>query len=89
MNTMQQFERLALEQMDALYTKAIGLAKDMVEAEALVQETYLKAFQKFYQFDSRDNFDDWLFRILYEVTHKSRENSKLKNNADRFEVNRY
>lgn len=68
----QDFEKLALEQLDTVYRVARRLARDPNRAEDLVQETYLRALR------SRDSFDlqqfgirPWLLRILYNV-HLSR-----------------
>lgn len=68
----QEFEKLALEQLDTVYRVARRLARDPNRAEDLVQETYLRALR------SRDSFDlqqfgirPWLLRILYNV-HLSR-----------------
>jgi len=61
----EQFEKLALEQMDTLYRVAGRLTRDADRAADLVQETYLRAFR------SRDAFDlqehgirPWLLRIM-------------------------
>jgi RNA polymerase sigma-70 factor (ECF subfamily) len=60
-----QFEKLALEQMDTLYRVAGRLTRDPERAGDLVQETFLRAFR------SRDAFDlqehgirPWLLRIM-------------------------
>jgi RNA polymerase sigma-70 factor (ECF subfamily) len=61
----EQFEKLALEQMDMLYRVAGRLTRDSDRAADLVQETYLRAFR------SRDAFElqehgirPWLLRIM-------------------------
>ena len=50
--------------MDALYRVALRLAQNRSEAEDLVQETYLKAYQHFDQFDPGTNCRAWLLTIL-------------------------
>ncbi len=67
----QEFERLAMEQLDAIYRMARRLTRDENRTDDLVQETYLRAA-------ARDNFDlqqfgmkPWLLRILYNL-HLSR-----------------
>jgi len=40
-----EFERVALPHLSHLYTAAFYLTKDKTEAEELVQQTYLRAFQ--------------------------------------------
>jgi RNA polymerase sigma-70 factor (ECF subfamily) len=67
-----EFEKLALEQMDTLYRVAGRLTRDADRAADLVQETYLRAFR------SRDAFElqehgirPWLLRIMRNL-HLSR-----------------
>lgn len=59
-----QFAELALPLMDQLFSTALSMTRNRLDAEDLVQETYLKAFRYFYQFKSGTNFRAWLFRIL-------------------------
>lgn len=40
------------------------LTRDPVEAQDLVQETYLKAYRFFHRFESRTNIKAWLFTLL-------------------------
>ena len=61
----EQFEKLALEEMDTLYRVAGRLTRNPERAGDLVQETYLRAFR------SRDAFElqehgirPWLLRIM-------------------------
>jgi RNA polymerase sigma-70 factor, ECF subfamily len=58
------FEDLALPLFDQLYNFAHWLTQDRVEAEDLVQETYVKALRGFASFQAGTNFRAWMFRIL-------------------------
>ena len=67
-----EFEKLALDQMDTLYRVARRLTRDPEAASDLVQETYLRAFR------ARDSFElkefgirPWLLRIMQNL-HFSR-----------------
>ncbi|TDI79900.1 MAG: sigma-70 family RNA polymerase sigma factor [Caldithrix sp.] len=61
---LQQFEPLTLPLMNRLYSAALRMTRDQLDAEDLVQNTYLKAFRFFHQFEPGTNFQAWIFRIL-------------------------
>jgi RNA polymerase sigma-70 factor (ECF subfamily) len=54
----------ALHHLDGLYNLARWLARDPVEAEDLVQETYLRALRGARQFQAGTNLRAWLFQIM-------------------------
>lgn len=58
------FHREALPHASALYGSALRLTRQPGEAEDLVQETFLKAYKAFDQFEPGTNCKAWLFRIL-------------------------
>jgi RNA polymerase sigma-70 factor (ECF subfamily) len=59
-----QFEQQMLPHLDALYRAATSMTKNTGDAEDLVQDTYMRAFQFFDQFQGGTNARAWLFRIL-------------------------
>ena len=59
-----RFERDALVFMDQLYAAALRYTKNPEDARDLVQDTYLKAFNSFHQFEEGSNLRAWLYRIL-------------------------
>src|SRR5688500_18997052 len=70
--SQQQFERLALEQMDTVYRVARRLTRREDRAEDLVQETYLRAIKAKDSFNLEEyGIRPWLLRILYNL-HVSR-----------------
>lgn len=69
-----QFERLALEQLDALHRMAMQISRRPDEADDLVQETYLRALK------AADRFEDqglgvrpWMYRILFNTFYTKRK----------------
>jgi RNA polymerase sigma-70 factor (ECF subfamily) len=57
------FEAEAMPNVHALYASALRLTRNGADAEDLVQETFLKAFRAFDQFEPGTNCKAWLFRI--------------------------
>lgn len=70
--TPSSFEELALPLLPSLYNVARWLTADSVEAEDLVQETFLKALRGFGGFEPGTNFRAWIFRILRNTYLTSR-----------------
>ncbi len=60
-----RFEAVALDHVDGLYNAAMHLTRNKLDAEDLVQETYLKAYRFFDRFQPGTNFRAWIFKILY------------------------
>lgn len=74
----REFEQEALRHRDHLYRRALGLCRNTVDAEDLVQETYLRAFRFSDQFTPGTNCRAWLLTILRHtflgrVTRDARE----------------
>ncbi|WP_048760897.1 sigma-70 family RNA polymerase sigma factor [Corynebacterium vitaeruminis] len=60
----QRFERDAMPLLDQLYGAALRMTRNPADAEDLVQETYIKAFQGFRSYKPGTNLKAWLYRIL-------------------------
>ena len=53
--------------LDALYRNALRLTGNSNDAEDLLQDTYLRAYRFFYQYQPGTNATAWLFRIMNPV----------------------
>ena len=62
-----QFEREALASLDALYSFALKLSRSRDDAEDLVNDTMLRALERWEQYRLGSNIRAWLFTILYHV----------------------
>jgi RNA polymerase sigma-70 factor (ECF subfamily) len=60
----RDFEREALPHAGALYGTAVRLTRNERDAEDLVQDTLLRAYQYFGKFEAGSNCKAWLFKIL-------------------------
>ncbi|PYM17216.1 MAG: hypothetical protein DMD81_09915 [Candidatus Rokuibacteriota bacterium] len=63
----EEFERVALVHLDALYRVALGLTRNRADAEDIVQDAFLRAFRSFHRFNPGTNCRAWLFTILRNV----------------------
>jgi RNA polymerase sigma-70 factor (ECF subfamily) len=60
----KEFERVAVPHMDLLFSYAMRITNNEEDAQDLLQETYLKAFRFWEQFEKGTNLKAWLFRIM-------------------------
>ncbi|MEO7121663.1 MAG: sigma-70 family RNA polymerase sigma factor [Lacisediminihabitans sp.] len=58
------FEEQAIPFMDQLYAAAMRMTRNPSDAADLVQDTFVKAFAAFGQFQQGTNLKAWLYRIL-------------------------
>lgn len=61
------FEKEMNPHLDALYRNAMRLTGNANDAEDLLQDTYLRAFRFFHQYQVGTNAKAWLFRIMNTV----------------------
>ncbi|HET8770842.1 MAG TPA: sigma-70 family RNA polymerase sigma factor [Gemmatimonadaceae bacterium] len=72
------FDVEAMAQLDALYSFALKLTRAREDAEDLVSDTMLRAFQRWEQYRLGTNIRAWLFTILYHafVSRKRRVDAR-------------
>jgi RNA polymerase sigma-70 factor, ECF subfamily len=59
-----RFEAEALPLLPGMYSTAFRLTRNASDAEDLIQETFLRAFRGFHQFQEGTNLKAWLYRIM-------------------------
>ena len=78
----------AMPLMNQLFGAALGMTRNRADAEDLVQETYLKAYQKFHQYKPGTNIKAWLYRILtntYITSYRKAQRSPKRASTDTIE----
>lgn len=61
---LERFEQEALPLADTLYGGALRMTRNPADAADLVQETFLRAFRSWRQFEPGTNLKAWMYRIL-------------------------
>jgi RNA polymerase sigma-70 factor (ECF subfamily) len=52
---------------DRIYRLAVGLLEDEAEAEGVVQDAFMRLFEKLDQFEGRSKLGTWLYRVAYNL----------------------
>ena len=74
----ESFARDALPWMDDVYRFALSLTRDPVDAQDIVQETYLRAYRSWHTFEPGSDARRWLFTICRNAFLRSRQHSRLE-----------
>jgi len=82
----QKFKKLTYPHMKLLYNVALKYSGNKFDAEDIVQETYLMAFNKFHQLKEPSKCKPWLLRILRNNFLK---NCQKSNSRQRLEQGEY
>jgi RNA polymerase sigma-70 factor (ECF subfamily) len=83
-----RFEQDALPFIDQLYSAALRMTRNPADAEDLVQETFVKAFSAFHQFEPGTNLKAWLYRILtnsYINSYRKRQRQPQQSPTEQIE----
>jgi RNA polymerase sigma-70 factor, ECF subfamily len=84
----ERFERTALPYLDQLYSAALRMTRNPADAEDLVQDTFVKAFGAFHQFQEGTNLKAWLYRILTNTfinSYRKKQREPLQADSDNVE----
>ena len=82
------FEEQALPYMDQLYAAALRMTRNPADAQDLVQETFVKAYAAFRQFQQGTNLKAWLYRILTNTfinTYRKKQREPYQGAIDELE----
>jgi RNA polymerase sigma-70 factor (ECF subfamily) len=82
------FEEQALPFIDQLYAAAMRMTRNPSDAQDLVQETFVKAFAAFTQFQQGTNLKAWLYRILTNTfinTYRKKQREPYQGTIDELE----
>jgi RNA polymerase sigma-70 factor (ECF subfamily) len=82
------FEEQALQYMDQLYAAAMRMTRNPSDAADLVQETFVKAYQAFGQFQQGTNLKAWLYRIQTNTfinTYRKNQRNPYQGTIDELE----
>jgi RNA polymerase sigma-70 factor (ECF subfamily) len=73
-----QFCELVRRHQQALMRVSLRMTKDLSQAEDVVQEAFVKAFEKLHSFEGRSSFKSWLFQIAINTAK-----NKLRSGGNR------
>ena len=78
----KNFEARAIHFKNQIYGAALRMTKHPLDAEDLVQDTYLRAYRFFHRFEPGTNMHAWMSRILTNhfitnYNHKKREPARV------------
>lgn len=84
------FETEAMPHMNLLLNYAYKMTFNKLDADDLLQETYLRAFRFFHKFEKGTNCKAWLFRIMKNLfINKYRKNQKEPGKVDYGEIENF
>lgn len=82
------FEEQAMPFIDQLYAAAMRMTRNPSDAQDLVQDTFVKAFAAFAQFEQGTNLKAWLYRILTNTfinTYRKKQREPYQGTIDDLE----
>lgn len=85
-----EFEKEAIPHMSLLRNYANKITMNELDADDLLQETYMRAFRFFNKFEKGTNCKAWLFRIMKNLfINNYRKNQKTPNKVDYDEIENF
>jgi RNA polymerase sigma-70 factor (ECF subfamily) len=85
-----EFEKEAMPHMNLLQNYAYKMCGNELDADDLVQDTYLRAYRFFHKFEKGTNCKAWLFRIMKNLfINNYRKSQKQPNKVDYDEIENF
>ena len=89
-NLTEEFKRDALPHIGILRNYAYKMTGNELDADDLLQETFLRAFRFFHKFEKGTNCKAWLFRIMKNLfINNYRKNQKSPGKVDYEEIENF
>ena len=89
-NRREDFEKEAMPYINLLQNYAYRMCGNRLDADDLVQETYLRAFRFFNKFEKGTNCKAWLFRIMKNLfINNYRKSQKQPGQVDYSEIENF
>ncbi|MCK4765200.1 MAG: sigma-70 family RNA polymerase sigma factor [Candidatus Aminicenantes bacterium] len=79
----EAFTRLIVLYQQQVFKVAYGFFRDRDDAMEIVQETFLRVYQKIDRFDKNSSFKNWVYRIAYNLCIDFYRKFKNKKSCDR------
>ncbi|TSC52871.1 MAG: RNA polymerase sigma-70 factor, ECF subfamily [Parcubacteria group bacterium LiPW_72] len=87
--TIDEFTELILPWMNYIYRNALRMTRNEMDADDLTQDTFLRAWRFFYQFEKGTNMKAWLSKIsknLFINSYRRQEREPEKVGVDKAEI---
>ena len=83
------FETLFQTYSDRIYRLSLGLLTNESDAEAIVQETFIRVIEKIDQFEERSSIGTWIYRIAYNLSQDELRKRQRQISIERFDLDDY
>lgn len=72
------FAELVDHHQDMAFSLALGILKSREDAEEVVQDSFIKAYQNLGEFRGQSAFSSWLYRIVYNTAISKKRIKKIQ-----------
>lgn len=81
------FSEIVKRHQKSLLRMSMRFVKDLETAEDIVQESFIKAFEKLNSFEGRSSFKSWLFQVTVNTAkNKLRERKRVTTDIDTVQI---